>query len=188
MIRKLSAGRRDFVQGYVIGGVVSFAGFAILLTATSGHFDLLRADTFGNFFDAQAHSLMHGHWNVPAKELSFEGIRRGSNTYTYFGLWPSLLRMPAIAIVPSLYGRLTQLSMLLAFAVFLVALADLHWQVRELVRPNRACGRFEAATVILAVAGGSSPSCGASHFRPSRTAESSDSSTGRRHGICSSPA
>ena len=156
MIREDAVEKRRFIQGSVIGGAISFAVFAIILTATSGHFDLLRADQFGNFFDAQAHSLMHGHWNVPAKEVSFEGIRRGSNTYIYFGLWPSLLRMPVIAIVPSLYGRLTQLSMLLAFTVFLFALADLHWQVRTMLRPNRVCGRFESAVIVLAIAGGSS--------------------------------
>jgi len=156
MIRRLWVEQRGFVQGSAIGGAISFAVFAIILTATSGHFDLLRSDPFGNFFDAQARALMHGRWNVPATELSFEGIRRGSNTYTYFGLWPSLLRMPVIAIFPSLYGRLTQLSMLFAFAVFLWALAELQWLIRTFVRPNRACGGFEAAAVIIAIAVGSS--------------------------------
>ena len=147
--------KRRFVEGSAIGGVIAFAVFAGVLTLTGGHPDLLRHDVFGNFFDAQARALLHGRWDVPAREASFEGFALGSKTYLCFGIWPSLMRMPILAVAPSLQGRLTQLSMLGGFAVFLVALSALHWQIRALVRPGRACGRIEPAVVVLAGSCGS---------------------------------
>lgn len=115
----------------------------------AGRADFLVREPFGNFFDAQARSLLHGHWNVPASQLAFEGFLINGKTYTYFGPWPSVLRMPFLELAPSTYGRLTQLSMLLAFAVFTAGVIALHWRIRELLRPDAPVGRGDT---LLAVA------------------------------------
>ena len=155
MTAPVPSSRRRFVAGSVVGGVSAFVVLATILVFTAGHADLLRRDLFGNFFDAQARSLLHGHWDVPAKELSIEGFTVDGKTYTYFGVFPSLIRMPILAVADSLSGRLTQLSMLTGFAVLIAAIAALHWRIRQLIRPARPCGRLEPAVVVFGLACGS---------------------------------
>ena len=81
--------------------------------------------------------------------------RIDGKTYTYFGLFPSLARMPVIAVAPSLYGRLTQLSMAGALVVLLGGFTALHWRILELIRPGRRTSRLEPAVVIFAAVCGS---------------------------------
>lgn len=142
-----SAGRRRFVGASIVGAVGAFIGFALVLAA--GRTDFLVREQVGNFYDAQARSLLHGHWSVPASQLAFEGFLINGKTYTYFGPWPSVLRMPFLELAPSTYGRLTQLSMLLAFAIFTAGVIALHWRIRDLLRPDAPLGRSET---LLAVA------------------------------------
>ena len=132
---------RRFLLGGTLGSLVSFAAFAWLVG--QGRADLLVRTPYGNFNDAQARALLHGHWNVSPSELFYEGFRIGGKTYTYFGAWPSVLRMPIIEFAPSLYGRLTQLSLLLAFAVLLAGVTALNWRIRTILRPGATVGTAE---------------------------------------------
>jgi hypothetical protein len=144
------ATRRRFAIGSLVGAVLALIPFAWMLA--NGRADLTVSERFGNFYDAQAKALLSGHWDVPQSELFIEGFRVGGKTYTYFGLWPSLLRMPVLAFGDLYYSRLTQLSMLLAAAIALGAVACLHWRIRALVRPGSPCSRAEmaiAAAVVL---------------------------------------
>lgn len=140
----MSSARR-FAVASTVGGVAALAVLAV--TISQGHLTLLAREPFGNFFDAQARSLLHGDWNVPASEMFIEGFRRNGKIYQYFGVWPALLRMPVLAVSDGLYGRLAQLSMLLGAAVALTGLSLLHWRVRQVLRPAAACGRLEAVIV-----------------------------------------
>ncbi|MBK5287853.1 MAG: hypothetical protein JJE46_05230 [Acidimicrobiia bacterium] len=149
--------RRAFLVASTFGAVVSFAAFTWMLAAT--RFDFMVREQFGNFYDAQARALLHGHWNVSTTELAFEGFRIGDKTFTYFGPWPSILRMPFVQLAPSTYGRLTQLSMLLAFATMLVGVVALHWRIRDLLRGDAPIGRLDligAAAAPIALGCGSS--------------------------------
>ena len=73
--------------------------FALLLSG--GSTSLLVRDQYGNFYDAQARALLAGHWDVPARALFFEGFRIHGKTYTYFGVWPAMLRMPFLELFPA---------------------------------------------------------------------------------------
>ena len=73
-------------------------------------------------------------------------------------MWPTILRLPVAAITDSLDGRLTQVSLLLAFTVLLVATGRLLWRVRSLVRIGVKVTRAEriaVATFMLVVGAGS---------------------------------
>ncbi len=131
---RMTSDRRNFLLGSAAGALVALVAFAWLVV--QGRADVLVREPYGNFYDAQAQALLHGHWNVPAAELFLEGFRIGGKTYTYFGPWPSVLRMPVIELAPSLYGRLTQVSLLLAFAVAMVGVIGLNWRIRSILRPE----------------------------------------------------
>ena len=132
---------------------MSLFAFALILTVAGQ--ELLTRDVYGNFYDAQARALLAGHWDVPARALFFEGFRLHGRTYTYFGIWPSLLRLPAVEFAPSLFGRLTRVSMLAGFSVFLGAVITLHWRIRNIFRPHTPVGRSDLvlSCVVPIVAG-----------------------------------
>lgn len=139
--------RRRFLVASAIGALLAFVAISWILTI--GWSDLLARENYGNFYDAQAHSLLAGHWDVPSQALFYEGFRLHGKTFTYFGVWPSVARIPILEVAPSLSGRLTRVSMLGAFAVFLGAVVALHWRIRSLFRGRAAVGRTD---LILGVA------------------------------------
>ena len=148
----LRSPRSRFFVACAIGGLVATVVFAWMITLGSGHF--FGRDPFGGFYDAQARSLLHGHWDIPANAALFERFKLDGRYYMYFGPWPALLRMPIIAFTRDLDGRLTRLSMLVAFMVLLVFAARLAWRACVLVRGDRpptratflAAGGFVFAT------------------------------------------
>jgi hypothetical protein len=110
---------------------------------SAGQVNPFHAEPFGSFYDTQAHSLLGLRWDVPAKEVAFEGFRIDGKTYLYLGPVPAMLRMPVLAFTDSFDGRLTQVSMLAAFAVALVFIARLSWRIRRLVRGHAPVSRLE---------------------------------------------
>ncbi len=153
----LAQARRSFTLATLAGAAAATLLFVWMLG--SGRWDLLQEQVFGNFFDIQARSLLHGHWDIPPHSIAFEGFRTGGKVYTYFGPWPSVLRMPVLALTSRLDGRLTQPSLVLALVVLLVFTGRLHWRVRRLVRGDAtpvSRGEWLAvAAFTFAVGGGS---------------------------------
>jgi hypothetical protein len=137
--------RRRLRRASAIGGLLATPVFYWMVNA--GRLNPFRTERFGNFYDIQAHSLLDFRWDVPAKEVAFEGFLIHGKTYLYFGPVPALLRMPVLALTDSLDGRLTQVSMLAAFVVALVFLTRLSWRIRGLVRGDAPVTRLELCAV-----------------------------------------
>ncbi len=131
--------RRTFLRSTVAGSIAAFVVFTVLLTR--------KPSVFGGILDAQARALFHGRWNVPLDTLGFEAFAVHGKFYTYFGIWPSIVRMPVLVVTHRFDGHLTQASMLLAFAVTMFATARLHWSLRRHVRGAAPIGRGEAACI-----------------------------------------
>jgi hypothetical protein len=144
-----SPDRRRFVIGCCLGALAALALFGWMITAGTGQF--LAREPLGNFYDAQATALMHGHWDMPRSVLGIDGFQVGSKYYMYFGIWPSLLRMPALLASDSLSGQLSRPSMFLAFAVLLGGAGALYWRIRTLFDPEGGCSRGEAAIAGVVV-------------------------------------
>jgi hypothetical protein len=108
------------------------------------------------FFDLQATAIMHGHLAVPQGSMGIEGFVLRGHTYSYFGIFPALLRIPVQMITHEYDGRLTLISMAIAWVVFAVVTTRLYWLVGTCLRPDREVGRLEAtvATVVLAAVTG----------------------------------
>ena len=145
----MSTDRRRFFVAAAIGCALAVVVFLVVLL--DGHLTPFRvappADSFGGdlgrFYDVQAHSLLNLHWSVPARTLGIEGFHMDDGSYMYFGPWPAVLRLPIAAVTDSFDGRLTQVSMLLAFVVALVFTARLAWRVRALVFADTPVRRTE---------------------------------------------
>jgi len=152
-------GRSRFVRAVVIGQVVVGVPYLWVLTNLwTGSYTLLRPLSPDNFYDLQARAIFAGHLSVPNGSLGIEAFVHGGRQYTYFGLFPSLLRMPVLAFTHSFDGRLTAPSMLLAWLVTGLSTSLLLWRVRLMVRGRDVMGRVEAVgsgVLVAAVTGGS---------------------------------
>jgi len=151
------AARRRFSRASALGGGLGALVFTWLLTG--GTFDLFQWQRVGDFYDLQAHRLLGGHLSVNGLRLGVEAFTVHGNAYIYQGPIPAILRMPVVALAGGTFdGRLTQSSMLVAFAVTIVFACRLHWKARRFLRGDAPVGRAEAALVMLftfALAGGS---------------------------------
>jgi hypothetical protein len=139
---------RRFAVAAAAGSALAFAIFTWMLLG--GHGSLTRdPGILGGFLDAQGRAILHGKLAVDPADAGFEGFVTEGKTYVYFGPVPSLVRAPVLLVTHSLDGRLTQLSMLLALAVLLVAGARLQWRVRELLRPGAEVTGADLAGAFL---------------------------------------
>lgn len=140
--------QRRIVRACVLGAILAWVVFLGVLIQDGG---LLHRDTFGNFYDAQADALLHGHWNVDPSEVAFEGFKINGKVYEYFGPVPAIIRMPIEAITHRFHGRLTRLSLLLAETVLLVFAVRLVTAARRASRPRAPTGRLDLALCALFV-------------------------------------
>jgi hypothetical protein len=148
--------RRRFLGGSVAGIAASGVLFAWLVTG--GTWQFLQSVPFSNFYDVQARSLLSGTWSMPASVLSIEGIRTDGRTDMYYGPVPALLRLPVLLFTHRLDGRLTPISLLVAFVVALTFVTLISWRVRGMVRGQAPVTRLEAvltAAFIVVVGVGS---------------------------------
>lgn len=149
----VARGRRRFVWASVIGVALPSIPFTWILWSLWGPVNPLRKSAYeDNFFDLQARAMFHGHLSLPPGNLGIEGFIHDGRTYTYFGLFPSVIRMPILLMTSSLDGKLTPSYMLCAWFLTGLFLSLLLWRVRYLMRGDAVMGRGEAAGYGVLVA------------------------------------
>jgi hypothetical protein len=149
----LDAGRRRFALASLIAIAVTAVPFVWTLWSDWGPVNPLRSSIYqSNFFDLQARALFHGHLSLRTGALGIEGFVHDGRTYTYFGLFPSVIRMPILLVTSSLDAKLTCSSMLLAWFLTGLLSSMLLWRVRYLVRGDVVMGRLEATGCGILVA------------------------------------
>ncbi|HMK64072.1 MAG TPA: hypothetical protein VK386_10665 [Acidimicrobiales bacterium] len=136
---------RRFVTAVVLGSAVAGAPFLWMVFDLWAGFDLERRAYNSKFYDAQAEAIMHGHLWVSKNVLDIEAFKHGGHYYTYFGVFPSLLRIPLLLLFPHLYGHLTAPFICVAWICTAVLSSMLMWRVRLLVRKDAMLGIGEAA-------------------------------------------
>lgn len=150
---ELDAGRRRFTWASLIAIGVTAVPLLWTLWSDWGPFNPLRKSVYeDNFYDLQARAMFHGHLSLASGAIGIEGFIHDGRTYTYFGLFPSIIRMPVLLVTSSLDGKLTPTYMLLAWLLTGLFCSLLLWRVRYLVRGDVAMGRAEAAGFGLLLA------------------------------------
>lgn len=129
---------------------------AYLLSLLDYDGDLTRqANQFGyasNFFDLQGRAFLDRNLAVPRGSLGIEGFLIGGREYMYFPPFPAVLRLPVLFVTSEYDGKLTLLSMLLAFVVFATMTVRLVWLVRDLLLDDAPLTRGEAGLMALLIA------------------------------------
>jgi hypothetical protein len=124
----------------------------VLLDLWSGGIAPFRTNGPGSVYDVQARAILHGHLWLPNGSIGLEAFVSGRRTYTYFGLFPSLLRIPILLVTHSLDGRLTALSIGASWLVTALFAALLLWRVRIVVRGDGPLGWAETVSYGILLA------------------------------------
>ena len=147
-----AGGRGRFTVACVGGLAVVTVPFVWVLWSLWGPVDPLRPSNYqDNFYDLQTRAMFHGHLWLANGSLGIEGFIHGGHTYTYFGLFPSIIRMPILALTGSLDGKLTPSSLLIAWFLTGLFATLLLWRVRVLIRGNASLGWAEASAFGILV-------------------------------------
>ena len=143
--------RRRFLFAAGIGAVAATVLFVLVLQ--SGRSGVLDRDLLGDFYDAQARSLLDGRIDVDPDVPGFEGFRMDDATHIYQPIVPSLARIPLFVATDRFDGRLTGLSMVGAFVVAMGFSVALAWRLRCSIRGDAPVGRLEMVATGFAVFG-----------------------------------
>jgi len=138
--------------------IVTIPYLWILWDLWSSSANPLRQLSPDNFYDLQTRAMLAGHLYLPNGSIGIEAFNHGGHQYTYFGLFPSVLRLPILLVTHSFDGRLTAPSLLLAFFVTGVFSSLLLWRLRLMMRGQVLLGRAEAASLgvlVASITGGS---------------------------------
>jgi len=139
---------RRFVWAAALGSLLALIADVLLLSY--GDTGLIgQAGAAGSLLDVQAQAFRHGSLAVDPGQAGIEGFVTGDKTYLYFGPVLPLLHLPFLLIDGGLQGHLTQLSLVAAYVVLLLATAALHWGVRRFLRPDAPLGRTDLAGAFL---------------------------------------
>ena len=103
-------------------------------------------------YDVQARAMMHGHLWLPSGSIGSEAFVSNGHEYTYFGIFPSLLRIPVFVFTNSLDGRFFSVSILGAWITTAVFCSLLLWRLRVFLRGNSTLGWAEAASYGILLA------------------------------------
>lgn len=137
---------RRFVRAVTIGALASLVVYLGILW--SFRFDPFRTalgrPDLANFYDVQARALLHGHLDVPRGSLGIEGFIEHGREYMYFPPGPALARMPLLLLTSWFDGKLTAVSLLLAWTATVVLLALIIWRVRRILRGKAPLPGWEA--------------------------------------------
>ena len=141
---------RELVRPGRAGAGIATALFLIVLANWSLHLQPTRYTS--DFYDVQARRLFHGHLSVPLDRIGLEAFHHGNAYHLYFGIFPTLLRMPILLLTSRFDGRLTQPSMLAAWAVLLIAVRGLLWHTRLLVRGDLSSRPLDGVDRLMSFA------------------------------------
>jgi hypothetical protein len=157
--RQLPNGRRRFVAAVTAGmAIVSVPYLWVLWDLWTGQPSLLRWVGSGQFYDLQGRAILSGHLFLPNGAIGIEAFEHAGHQYTYFGLFPSLIRLPVLLFTNSYDAKLTAAALLLSWMATGCFSALLLWRVRILMRGSALLGRAEAASygvLVAAITGGS---------------------------------
>jgi len=109
---------------------VAIGYYGFLLTA-AGNIPLFAPLPHGLTFNSMLLHLLQGRFDVDPAAIGHEGYLRDGAVYSYFGVFPALLRAPLLVLPDFATTELTRISCLLAvslMAVFKVLSALVVWR------------------------------------------------------------
>jgi len=150
---EVKAGRRRFTIAAIVAIAITAVPFVWISWFLWGPMSPLRKTVYeNNFYDLQTRAMLHGHLWLANGAIGIEAFVHGGHQYTYFGLFPSFLRLPILAVTSSLDGKLTNSFILASWLLTGLFASLLIWRVRILIRGQAIMGWTEAASFGVLIA------------------------------------
>ena len=153
------SGRRRFAITAVVAlALVSVPYLWVLWNLWGGGWNVLRTVPPANFYELQARAIFAGHLYLPQGSMGIEAFNHDGHQYTYFGLFPALIRMPVLALTHRFDGKLTAPSLLASWLVTGLFASLLLWRARVVLRGSAVLGWAETISygaLVATIAGGS---------------------------------
>jgi hypothetical protein len=89
-----------------------------LLLLSNGTMQVFAPEFLDKVFDNMLAHMLHGEFNVDRDAIQVEAIIRNGKAYTYFGVFPALLRLLALPFIDLSQAHLARLSCLVGMVVF----------------------------------------------------------------------
>jgi hypothetical protein len=123
-----------------------------LLLLSNGTMQILAPELLDKVFDSTLLHLLHGEFEVDPKAIGFEATVINGKAYTYFGIFPALLRLLALPFTDLARAHLARLSCLAATVIFvalqLQTLLVVHTSLAAASRKPTFLGVMVATTVL----------------------------------------
>jgi hypothetical protein len=102
----------------VFAGLLVVIAVYYLLLLSNGTFELFAPEMFSRVFDNMLVHLLHGEFTVDRSVIDYEAFTRNGKTYSYFGIFPALLRLAAMPFTDVATVELARASCLTAVVIF----------------------------------------------------------------------
>src|SRR3984885_14127701 len=140
--QSMDLSRKRFIIAVVAGTAIVAPLFLwALWDLWSGSINPLRGVPYDNSYDLQARAMFHGKLSFPPGYMGIEAFVHVGRQYTYFGIFPSLIRMPLLLLTNRFDGELTAPSILLAWMATALTSSLMLWRLRILMRGHELLGR-----------------------------------------------
>jgi hypothetical protein len=102
----------------VFAGLLMVIAVYYLFLLSNGTFELFAPEMFSRVFDNMLVHLLHGEFTVDRSVIDYEAFTRNGKTYSYFGIFPALLRLVAMPFTDVATVELARVSCLTAVVIF----------------------------------------------------------------------
>jgi hypothetical protein len=102
----------------VFAGLLAVIAVYYLFLLSNGSFELFAPELLSRVFDNMLVHLLHGEFTVDRSVIDFEAFNRNGSTYSYFGVFPALLRLVAIPFTNIATVEFARVSCLTAAVIF----------------------------------------------------------------------
>ena len=118
-----------------------------LFLLTNGRFALFAPEPLGGIFDDMAWQMLHGRFTIDPAVVGLEAFPWHGQVYSYFGIFPALLRMPLVLLDGPTPPSLSRLSCWAGLCVTATAATALLLGARERL-PEPATGNAGSAVAL----------------------------------------
>lgn len=123
-----------------------------LMLLSNGTMQIFAPELLDKIYDSMLLHLLRGEFDVDPKAVDFEATVINGKSYTYFGVFPALLRLLALPFTDLAGAHLARLSCLVATIIFVAlqlrTLFVVHASLPAASRKTAYLGVMVAATVL----------------------------------------
>lgn len=134
--------------------ILIISGIYYLWLLSNGTLRLFEPELYDNVFNTMLVNLFHWDFTVSREAIGSEAFTRNGNTYSYFGIFPAIIRIFVLPFASVLGAHLARVSCLIAMLLFLMfQLRALRICQDCLPYPNRSRVLFWVMIVAIVLSG-----------------------------------